>query len=119
MDLGVSESQTLTVFNKIDLITGQEALSAALKEHSDAVPVSALRQVNIQQLEEKIVEVRQSGYVVETLKLQHSQQKFLASLHRTAEVLNIDYEEDHILVEVRVRASALDQIRRESQIGIS
>ncbi|MBT3254727.1 MAG: GTPase HflX [Candidatus Marinimicrobia bacterium] len=117
MDLGVSESQTLTVFNKIDLVTGQETLAGALKEYSDAIPVSALRQVNIQQLEEKIVEVRLSGYVVETLKLDHSQQKFLASLHRTSEVLNIDYEEDHILVEVRVRASALDQIRRESQNG--
>ncbi len=115
MDLGVSESQTLTVFNKIDLITAQETMSGALKEHSDAVPVSALRQVNIKQLEEKIIEIRQSGYVIETLKLDHSQQKFLASLHRTAEVLNIEYEEDHILVEVRVRASALDQIRTESQ----
>jgi GTP-binding protein HflX len=117
MDLGVSESQTLTVFNKIDLIKEQETLSGALKEYSDAVPVSALRQVNIKQLEEKIIEIRQNGYVIETLKLDHSQQKFLAYLHRTAEVLSVDYEEDHILVDVRVRASALDQIRTESQKG--
>jgi len=115
MDLGVSESQTLIVFNKIDLIEEQETLSGALKEYADAIPVSALRQVNIQKLEEKIIENMQSGYVVEVLILDHSQQKYLASLHRNTEVLKIDYEENHIRVEIRVRASALDQIRKESQ----
>lgn len=113
MDLGVTESQTLTVFNKVDLIEEQESLTGALKTHPEAVPVSALRQLNIDQLEEKIIEVRQSEYVVETLKLDHSQQKFLAYLHRTAEVLTLDYEHDHIRVEVRVRASALEMIRKE------
>ncbi|MCF7826078.1 MAG: GTPase HflX [Candidatus Marinimicrobia bacterium] len=115
MDLGVSESQTLVVFNKIDLIEEQETLSGALKEYGDAIPVSALRQVNIQKLEAKIIENMQSGYVVEVLTLDHSQQKYLASLHRNAEVLKVDYEENHIRVEIRVRASALDQIRKESQ----
>jgi len=117
MDLGVSENQTLTVFNKIDLVKDQETLTGALKEHVEAVPVSALRHVNIQQLEKRIIEIRQSGYVVETIRLDHSQQKFLAYLHRSAEVLSLDYEDDHILVEVSVRASALEQIRRESQQG--
>ena len=116
MDLGVTERQKVTIFNKIDLIENQEMLSGALKEYPDAIPVSALRQVNIHQLEEKIIEIRQSGYVVETLTLQHSQQKFLAYLHRTAEVLNIEYEEDHLQVEVRVRGSALDQIRKQSRV---
>ncbi len=118
MELGVSESQTLTVFNKIDLIESQETLSGALKEHSEAVPVSVLRQINIQKLEEKIIEIRQSGYVLETLTIEHSQQKFLAFLHRTAEVLNVEYEEDHIRVEVRARANAMEQIRSESRAGM-
>ncbi len=117
MDLGVAESQTLVVFNKIDLVKNQEVLSGALMDYEGAVPVSALRQVNIHQLEEKIIEIRQSDYVVETLRLEHSQQKFLAYLHRSAEVLNVDYEEDHLMVEVRVRAGALDQIRKQSMPG--
>ncbi len=118
MELGVAESQMLTVFNKIDLIEDQDILSRALKDHEAAVPVSALRQVNITQLEDAIVKIRRSDYVVETLRLDHSQQKFLAYLHRSAEVLNIDYEEDHVLVEVRVRTGALDQIRKQSNSSI-
>lgn len=117
MDLGVAESQTLTVFNKIDLIEDQELLTGAIHEFENAIPVSALRQVNIHQLEEKIIEIRQSDFVVETLRLEHSQQKFLAFLHRSAEVLDIKYEDDHILVEVRVKLGALEQIRKQSQIS--
>ena len=118
MDLGVLEAQTLVVFNKIDLVKDQDALAEAIREHTDSIPVSALRQINIQQLEEKILEVRQSDFVVETLKLDHSQQKFLAFLHRSTEVLNIDYEPEHILVEVRVKMGALEQIRKQSTMDL-
>ncbi len=114
MDLGVSERQTLTVFNKIDLLDDQEMLSSATKEHEGAVLVSALRQINIQQLEDAIIEIRRNDYVEETLQLEHAQQKFLASLHRSTEVLDIKYEDTHILVKIRVKKDMLDQIRSES-----
>ncbi|MEA3287969.1 MAG: GTPase HflX [Candidatus Marinimicrobia bacterium] len=116
MDLGVSERQTLTIFNKIDLVQDQDILSAAIKDHEDAVPVSALRQVNIAQLEAAIVKIRRNEYVEETLQLEHSQQKFLAYLHRSAEVLNIDYQDNHILVNIRIKKDMLDQIRRASSV---
>jgi GTP-binding protein HflX len=114
MDLGVSEQETLTVFNKIDLVTDQQILASAKKDHEQAVPVSATRQINVGQLEEAIINIRRGDYVVETLRLEHSQQKFLASLHRSAEVLDIQYEEDHLKVEIRVKKGALEQIKKQS-----
>ena len=89
-------------------------LSSATKEHEGAVLVSALRQINIQQLEDAIIEIRRNDYVEETLQLEHAQQKFLASLHRSTEVLDIKYEDTHILVKIRVKKDMLDQIRSES-----
>lgn len=117
MDLGVSEQETLTVFNKIDLVTDQQILASAKKGHEQAIPVSATRQINIGQLEEAIIDIRRGDYVVETLRLDHSQQKFLASLHRSAEVLDIQYEEDHLKVEIRVKKGALAQIKKQSAEG--
>ncbi|NQV14918.1 GTPase HflX [bacterium] len=116
MDLGVAESQTLTIFNKIDLIENQEIISSALRDNQDAVPISVLRQVNINQLEDAIVEIRRNDYVVEVLRLEHSQQKLLAFLHRSADVLRVDYEEDHLLVEVRLKKGDLDHIRKQSML---
>jgi len=117
MDIGVADRQTLTVFNKIDLVENQDNLADAVTGHEDAIMVSALRQINIHELEDAIVEIRRNDYVEETLQLDHSQQKFLASLHRNTEVLNIDYEDTHILVTIRVKKKMLDQIRRESLIS--
>ncbi|NQV31037.1 MAG: GTPase HflX [Candidatus Marinimicrobia bacterium] len=114
MELGVTEHQTLTIFNKMDLISDQETLSGALRGNPEAIPVSALRQINIDQLEQRIIDVRQNDYVVQKLTLDHSQQKLLASLHQRAEVLNIIYLDTSIEVEVRVKKGALDQILKES-----
>jgi len=115
LDLGVRENQTLIVFNKIDLLKDQDTLAGALREHGDAVPVSVLQQVNINALENRILEIRQSGYQTETLMLDHSQQRFLAFLHRSTEILELSYEEDHTRVVIRAKAEVLPEIRRASQ----
>ncbi len=114
MDLGVTEHDTLTVLNKMDLVADQETLSGALKGNPEAIPVSALRQINIDQLEQRIIDIRQNDYVIEKLKLDHSQQKLLASLHQSAEVLNINYLDTSIEVEVRLKKGALVQLLKES-----
>ena len=114
MDLGVTEHDTLTVLNKMDLVADQETLPGALKGNPEAIPVSALRQINIDQLEQRIIDIRQNDYVIEKLKLDHSQQKLLASLHQSAEVLNINYLETSIEVEVRLKKGALVQLLKES-----
>jgi len=114
MDLGISEHQKLTILNKMDLITDQDTLSGALKGNSEAIPVSALGQINIDQLEQRIIEYLQNDYVVQTLTLNHSQQKLIASLHQRAEVLNIVYLDTAIEVEVRSKKGTLDQLLKES-----
>ncbi len=47
IELGVSSNETITVFNKIDLVKKPEQLSGALREFEEAIPVSALRQIGI------------------------------------------------------------------------
>ena len=113
MDLGVAEQNTLTIFNKIDNLVDQDLLAGVLKEYPSAIPISALRQINISKLETAILGYRQADFVEESLRLDHSQQKFLAYLHRNAQVLDIRYLEDHLIVDIRVKQSTLAQIRKE------
>ena len=117
MDLGVSEQETITVFNKIDLVKDEKTLSLAQRDHEDAVLLSVLRQVNIHGLEQAILKKRQSDYQVETLELAHNQQKLLAYLHRTTEVLSTDYEEDSLRVTIRARKGVLDQVLKQSRLA--
>jgi GTP-binding protein HflX len=114
IELGVSSNETITVFNKIDLVKKPEQLSGALREFEEAIPVSALRQIGINKLEAAIARVRSEDFIEETLTLDHDQQKFLAYLHRSAEILDIEYLESEIKVRVRVRKGGLDQILKQS-----
>jgi len=116
MDLGVAENETLTVFNKIDVVTDPQILNSAQRDYENSVPISVVQQINIGQLEKAIADIRRNDYVIETLRLDHSEQKFLAYLHRSAEILNITYEDDHSLVEMRVKKDALEQIRKQRQL---
>ena len=117
MDLGVAENETLTVFNKIDLVTDAQVLNSARKHHEKSIPISVIQQINIGQLETAIADIRSSDYQLETLNLKHSEQKFLAYLHRNAEVLNVGYEDDHLLVKIRAKRDVLEQIRKQRLIN--
>ena len=117
MDLGVSEQETLTVFNKIDNVRDEKVLSIAQRDHEDSVLISVLRQVNIHGLEQAILEKRKTDYQVETLKLDHSQQKLLAYLHRSTEVLSTDYDETSLMVTIRARKGVLEQVLKQSKLA--
>lgn len=117
MDLGVSEQETLTVFNKIDKVRDEKVLSIAQRDHEDSVLISVLRQVNIHGLEQAILEKRKTDYQVETLKLDHSQQKLLAYLHRSTEVLSTDYDETSLMVTIRARKGVLEQVLKQSKLA--
>ncbi|MCF7824350.1 MAG: GTPase HflX [Candidatus Marinimicrobia bacterium] len=116
MDIGVAENETLTVFNKIDLVTDHQIFRSAQRGSEKSVLISVSQQINIKQLEVAISEFRSSDFVETTLKLDHSQQKFLASLRLIAEVLDITYEADHLMVKIRVRKDALDQITKQGAL---
>ena len=117
MDLGVSERDTLTVFNKIDLPDEREHLSGAMKAYPEAILISALRQINIGELEAAILKFRQADYVEESFRLGHDQQKLLAYLHRNTQVLDTRYEDDYIAVTVRMQQGLQSQIRKMLLIG--
>lgn len=113
MELGVLEQETVTVFNKIDLIQDEKVLSIAQRDHADSVMVSVMQQININGLEQAILAKRKSGYIEETLKLNHDQHKILSYLHRSTEVLNVDYEENHLEVSIRARKGVLEQVKKQ------
>lgn len=115
IELGVTDKQSITIFNKIDLVESPEILSGALKRFEGAVPISALRQINITKLEQAIADIRSGEFVVESFKLGHDQPKFLAYLHRTTEILDLVYLDDGVQVKVKVHKDALEQLLKQSE----
>lgn len=111
-ELGVTERQTLTIFNKIDLIGDQEVFTAALRQFPDALAISVKTQININKLENAILDTIRSEHTIQELMLSYDQQKLLAHLHTISDVLEIEYLEESIRVKVKGRRALLDSIEK-------
>ena len=108
-DLGIHDTPVLHVFNKIDRLSAGE--EQALRERMDnllpgSVFVSAVRPGGLEPLRERLLEERRRSRPVTELRLSPSDGKRLAELHRGAEVVGQEMDDETGELVVRVRASS-------------
>ncbi len=108
-ELGVHDTPVLHVFNKIDrLAPGEEQ---ALRERMDnllpgSTFVSAVRPGGLEPLRAALLEARRASRPVTEVRLNPADGKRLAELHRGAEVLGQQMDDESGELVVRVRAAA-------------
>lgn len=112
-EIGITERNALTVFNKIDLIEDQEIFTAALRQYPNAIAVSVLRQINVAKLEAAILDAVRSEHTTREFFLAYDQQKLLAHFHSVLDVLDIQYLEKGIQVKVKGRRAVLEDIEKQ------
>ncbi len=109
-ELGAREKPMLYVFNKRDLLPADEAegLGTRVKHlFPESVMVSSVTPEGLDPLREALRErVRRFKPIIE-LRLEHSDGKLLADLHRTGEVVEQRHTDDGLFVRVRLDAAAL------------
>jgi GTP-binding protein HflX len=114
-ELGVHDTPVLHVFNKIDRLTPGE--EQALRERMDnllpgSTFVSAVRPGGLEDLRAALLEARRASRPVTEVRLNPADGKRLAELHRGAEVLGqqMDDETGELVVRVRAAAALLDRL---------
>ena len=108
--LGAENTPRLEVFNKSDLYADHRIPSG-----ENAVRVSALTGEGTDALLEKITQILDSGKKRVTLCLPYSQAGMLDSLHRDAEVLEVNYLDGSIEVSAVVRQELYGRLREYIQ----
>ena len=108
-ELGVHDTPVLHVFNKIDRLTSGE--EQALRERMDnllpgSTFVSAVRPGGLEDLRAALLEARRASRPVTEVRLNPADGKRLAELHRGAEVLGQQMDDETGELVVRVRAAA-------------
>ncbi|MBR7081670.1 MAG: GTPase HflX [Oscillospiraceae bacterium] len=104
--LGAENTPRLEVFNKSDLYADHRIPSG-----ENVVRVSALTGEGTDALLKKIAKILDSGKKRVTLRLPYSQAGMLDSLHRDAEVLEVNYLDDSIEVSAVVRQELYGRLR--------
>jgi GTP-binding protein HflX len=109
-EIGVDSVPSRLVMNKVDCLT-DEALRTVRAEQPDAWFLSAKRPADVAELRQKIIAFFESSYVHAEVLVPFSEQRLLAEMHATMNVLGTRYEEAGVFVDVRCDSAALDRLR--------
>jgi GTP-binding protein HflX len=101
-DLGAGETPTLMVFNKIDQLQDRSILSSLTEQHPDCVFISAKRGINILGLQEGVIKLLETEFVVEQISILQSDQRLISKLYDMGEVLERTYEDSHVRMKIRL-----------------
>lgn len=113
--IGASGIPIITVLNKIDLISedqAQKILSTLKEKNSDSILISALRGTNLEQLKQRILLILKNYVRVEfTIPQSSDAMSFVSWLFKTADVLQVDYCGNSAHVVFEAIPSFADKVR--------
>ncbi len=97
-ELNAVDKPIITVLNKIDRVTDPEELAALERKFPDALHISAVSGLNLDQLLKACTEVLADRVRRKDYRIPQNRADLVSLLHREAKVLSTGYEEDDILV---------------------
>lgn len=100
-DLKIDDRPLITVFNKIDLVEDKAQLRELQQEFDPCFLVSAKRNIFIDELKREIVHVASEHNLTANIKINLSNQKLLASIYQWAKVLNKEYDDGFVRLEIK------------------
>ncbi|HET6567309.1 MAG TPA: GTPase HflX [Rhodothermales bacterium] len=90
-ELGALDKPALLVFNKADAIEEHGLFGALRAEYPDAVFVSALRGIGIEELKQRLATLIEGDFIEETACIPVTEARLIAHIHSAAEVLSQEY----------------------------
>ncbi len=109
-DLGAADKPTLMVFNKIDGLTDRSVIAATSEQYPHSVFISAKRGINILGLKAEVSKLLQEEFVDKTFTISQEDQRLIAYLHTTGEVLEKDYREDFVTLSLRIKKKEFERV---------
>jgi GTPase len=109
-EIGAESVPSRLVMNKIDRLSEDEVL-ALREQQPEAWFLSAKNAVDVAELRQRIIAFFEASYVQAEVLVPFGEQRLLAEMHATMNVLGTRYEEAGVYVSVRAEAAALERLR--------
>jgi GTP-binding protein HflX len=101
-ELEAHGKQTLTVFNKIDLVQNPELLDAQLRRVPGSVAMSARTGAGVEDMIQELEHQLSAWRLRASYRIPVKEAALVAEIHRVGHVLDLHYEEDFVLVRAHV-----------------
>ena len=111
-EIGIADLPRVYALNKVDNVQSPGAVEALLKRVSPAFPVSAHTGQGIDEMVAFLKARAESGMRLVRLRFNSGDGRRFAILNEIAAVLNTEYDDSDVIVEVRINPTDLERIRR-------
>jgi GTP-binding protein HflX len=112
-ELGIEEKDTLLVLNQIDRLTDRGHLGPVLHRYPNAVPISAKTGAGLDELHVAVSRALSRSFADLDVETSAANGRLLAYLAAHGEVLSRRYDEDRVIVHVRIPERHLGPLHQE------
>ena len=117
-ELHIDDRPVITVFNKIDLVEDKSRLREIKDEFDGSILISAQRGLFIEDLRQEIIKFATEHSITTNIKVNLSEQKLLASIYEWARVLNRDYEDGYVQLQIRYPSTLERKFKQLVEEGV-
>ena len=109
-ELGVENTDSLLVFNKVDKINDPEILKLELQRHPKAIIISSKSGTGLEVLRKAIIGSYESKLFSHQITIKYEQAKLIPRIRKYAVIAKSDYEETFISLDLRLPPGGKEQI---------
>jgi GTPase len=111
-DLGVENTDSLLVFNKVDKINDPEILELELRRHPKAIIISSKNGTGLDLLRKAIISSYESKLSPHQITLKYEQAKLIPQIRKYGVIVKSDYEDIFISLDLRLPPGGKEQIEK-------
>jgi len=112
-ELGAERHQTVVIMNKIDRENAAKQLNFLKRKFPEGIYLSALNNLRINKLTQKIVDVMDKDFQTIDLLFSYKEAKEMALAQKGVDVLERNYEDDCVRLKVKASRWRINQIQAE------
>ena len=109
-ELGADDIPKSLVLNKIDLVQEELELKRLRNKFSDAIFISALRHLRLDDVRDHIIDKIESDFEIFDLNIPYHKGKTISQLQDQVEILESVYGDDEIFLKIKGRKDTVDKI---------
>ena len=111
-ELGVEDTDSLLVFNKVDNVNDPETIESELQRHPKAIIISSKNGTGLDVLRNSIISSYEKKLVSHQIIIKYNQANLISQIRKYAVIVKSDYEDTFISLDLRLPSGGKEQIEK-------
>jgi GTP-binding protein HflX len=111
-ELGVEDTDSLLVFNKVDNVNDPEIIESELQRHPKAIIISSKNGTGLDVLRNSIISSYEKNLVSHQIIIKYNQANLISQIRKYAVIVKSDYEDTFISLDLRLPPGGKEQVEK-------